>query len=131
MQTAVTDLLYGPGQPMPGSTMTDDEALDYARKNYPEGNYCLVREWILIDLVVSEEQLALFTTSKLEPAIIYAHSVVFDNQRRWDVGDFVRTSPLHEFKEGFQFSTRHSTYLLLGPGTRKRASIDTIAAFMK
>ena len=64
------------------------------------------------------------------PALIYAHQVVFDSERRWDVGDFVRTSLLHQFSDGFHFKTLNSAYLLLGPGSRKPASADTIACLI-
>ena len=31
----ITELLYAAGVPMPGSSMSDEEALSYARKNFP------------------------------------------------------------------------------------------------
>ncbi|MNE93580.1 hypothetical protein D3C80_1914470 [compost metagenome] len=72
----------------------------------------------------------LFHKAQRQPALIYAHQVVFDSERRWDVGDFVRTSLLHQFSEGFHFRTLNSVYLLLGPGTRKPASADTISCLI-
>ncbi|WP_438709472.1 DUF6957 family protein [Stutzerimonas stutzeri] len=57
----------------------------------------------------------------------YAHTVIYDSERRWDVGDFVRTSLLHQH-DGFHFRTLNTTYLLLGPGTRMRASAEAAAS---
>lgn len=124
---AMTDLLYGPGQHMAGSDMSNEEAMTYARNSFPRGDYCLVREWIWIDLDVSDQQRAELAKTKRLPVIIYAHGVVFDSNRRWDVGDFVRTSPLHAFEKGFHFKTLNSTYLLLGAGVRKHASAESVA----
>lgn len=123
----MNDLLYGPGESMSGSEMTDEQAMAYAQKTFPRGDFCLVRQWRWIDLDVSEQLRAeLAKTSRL-PTIIYAHGVIYDSNRRWDVGDFVRTSPLHDFREGFHFKTLNSTYLLLGAGVRKQASAEVVA----
>ena len=123
----ITGLLYSEGEPMSGSGMNDDEALAYARQYFPDGNYCLVRNWRLLDLQVTESQRLLLAKTRRQPALIYAHTVIYDSERRWDVGDFVRTSLLHQH-EGFHFRTLNSVYLLLGPGTRIRASADAVAS---
>lgn len=112
---------------MTGSEMSNEEAMAYARSRFPFGNYCIVREWRWIDLDVSTEQRAELAKTQRQPVVLYAHSVVIDLQRRWDVGDFVRTSPLHVFEEGFHFKTLNCTYLLLGAGTRKHARAETVA----
>lgn len=128
--TAMTDWLYKLGQPMTGSGMTNEEAMAYARSSFPRGDFCLVREWIWTDLDVSEKLRAELAKTNRLPVILYAHGVVFDSNRRWDVGDFVRTSPLHVFEDGFHFKTRHTVYLLLGAGTRKQASAETVARIL-
>lgn len=126
----VVDVLYSAGVPMSGSHMSDEEALSYARKNFPYGNFCLVRGWLWLDIETSDQQRRALEKSQRQPALIYAHTVIFDSERRWDVGDFVRTSLLHQFSDGFHFKTLNSTYLLLGTGSRKPASADTIACLI-
>ena len=123
----IADVLYSAGEPMSGSGMSDDEALAYARQHFPHGNYCLVRNWRLIDLEVTESQRLQLAQTGRQPALIYAHTVIYDSERRWDVGDFVRTSLLHQH-EGFHFRTLNSIYLLLGPGTRIKSSADAVAS---
>lgn len=123
----VMDALYSTGEPMSGSGMSDDEALVYAKQYFPDGNYCLVRNWRWLDLEVTESQRLLLAQTGRQPALIYAHTVIYDSERRWDVGDFVRTSLLHQH-EGFHFKTLNSNYLLLGPGTRIKASADAVAS---
>ena len=122
----ITDLLYSPGELMPGSTMTDEQALVFARKRFPYSEFCLVRYWRWIDLDVTEAQRVELEKTQRQPVILYAHGVVYDSSRRWDVGDVVRTSPLSVFEEGFVFRTLNSTYVLLGDGQRKRAALETV-----
>ena len=123
---AITDLLYSPGEPMTGSTMTDDQALVFAREYCRYTEFCLVRDWLWIDLNVTEVQRLELEKTRRQPVIVYAHSVIYDSARRWDVGDVVRTSPLSVFEEGFLFRTLNSTYVLLGDGQRKRAALETV-----
>ena len=123
---ALNDLLYSPGEPMNGSTMTDEQALAYARERFSYFEFCLVRQWLWIDLNVTDEQRIELAKTQRQPALMYAHSVIYDSARRWDVGDFVRTSPLYRFDEGFLFKTLNSVYLLLGDGQRKRAALETV-----
>lgn len=122
----ITELLYGPGQPMPGSAMTDEQALVFARKRFPHSEFCLVRHWRWIDLDVSDAQRVELEKTQRQPVILYAHGVVYDSSRRWDVGDVVCTSPLSVFEEGFLFRTLNSTYLMLGDGQRKSAALETV-----
>lgn len=123
---ALNDLLYSPGEPMNGSTMTDEQALAFAREHCWFTEFCLVRQWLWIDLDVSEAQRVELEKTRRQPVILYAHSVIYDSARRWDVGDVVRTSPLSLFEEGFLFRTLNSTYVLLGEGQRKRATLETV-----
>ena len=123
----VMAMLHSAGEPMPGSGMSNDEALAYARQHFVYGGYCLVRNWRWLDLEATESQRLLLAKTGRQPALIYAHTVIYDSERRWDVGDFVRTSLLHQH-DGFHFRTLNTTYLLLGPGTRMRASAEAAAS---
>ena len=122
---AIAEMLYGPGQPMAGSAMTDAQALTHMQSRRL-GAFCLVREWMWLDLDVSDEQRALLEKTGRQPVMIYAHAVVYDSAGRWDAGDFVRTSPLLAFDDGFLFKTSNTTYVLLGDGVRKRVALETI-----
>tara|TARA_R110000868_G_scaffold124082_2_gene328236 strand:- start:9144 stop:9542 length:399 start_codon:yes stop_codon:yes gene_type:complete len=122
----VAQLLYGPGELMEGSAMSNDDAIAYARQRSHRAPYCVVRDWIWVELEMTEAQRSVLVQSGRQPALIYAHSVVFDSARRFDVGDFVRTSPLVAFEEGFLFRTGNSIYILLGEGLRKRAKSETV-----
>lgn len=122
----LTDLLFSTGIPMPGSMVDQAEAIRIVRERFPYSEYCLIQDWIWIDLDVSAEQLEALEKTRRQPVIVCAHTVIYDSNRRWDVGDFVRTSPLHAFHDGFMFQTLHTIYILLGDGVRKRATLETV-----
>lgn len=120
------DLLCGDGIPIPGAQVSQDEAVKIVLKRYPYAEYCLVSDWRWIDLDLTQAQLSELARTNRQPVVIYANTVIYDSQRRWDVGDFVRTSYLFKFEDGFIFQTLNSIYILIGDGIRKRASLETL-----
>ena len=122
----ITALLFSAGLPMSGAKVSQDEAVRIVRERYPYAEYCIVSNWRWIDLEVTPVQLSELTRTNRQPAVIYADTVIYDSSRRWDVGDFVRTSFLHKFEEGFIFKTLNSIYILIGSGVRKRATLEAI-----
>tara|TARA_R110001606_G_C15264798_1_gene638834 strand:- start:394 stop:792 length:399 start_codon:yes stop_codon:yes gene_type:complete len=122
----IAELVHGPGETMPGSSMTNEEAMAFFQEQGGRGEYCLVRDWIWVDLDLTEAEIQILEKSRRQPTLVYAHTVIFDSDRRWDVGDFVRTSPLLAFEKGFLFRTFNTTYILLGDGLRKRATLKTV-----
>lgn len=119
-------LLYGRGEVMQGSSMTDEEARAFGNKHFAMFQYCLVRDWAWIDLEVTEAEMAGLQQYSRKPALILAQSVIYDSARRWDVGNFVRTSPLVKFDQGCLFTTTSTVYILLGEGRRQRARLETV-----
>lgn len=122
----ITDLLYGDGIPMPGSEVSQEEAVRIVRERHPYAEYCIVSNWRWVDLDVTPEQRNELARTNRQPVVIYAHTVIHDSQRRWDVGDFVRTSYLQKFEDGFIFLTLNTIYILMGDGIRTRANLDTL-----
>jgi hypothetical protein len=122
----VAKLLSSTGILMPGAQVSQDEAVRIVRERYPFAEYCIVSHWIWIDIDVSAIAIDALARTQRQPAVLYAHNVIFDSQRRWDVGDFVRTSLLHRFEDGFIFKTLNSVYILMGDGVRKRATPETV-----
>ncbi|WP_373386578.1 hypothetical protein [Pseudomonas alcaligenes] len=122
----ITALLFSAGLPMPGAKVSQDEAVRIVRERYPYAEYCIVSNWRWIDLEVTPVQLSELTNTNRKPAVIYADTVIYDSSRRWDVGDFVRTSFLHKFEDGFIFKTLNTAYILIGNGVRKRATLEAI-----
>lgn len=122
----ITDLLYGDGIPMSGSKVGQDEAVRIVRERHPYAEYCLVSNWRWLDLDVTQEQRDELVRTNRQPVVIYAHTVIYDSQRRWDVGDFVRTSYLYKFEDDFIFQTLNTIYILIGDGIRTKTSLETL-----
>lgn len=114
------DSVYGPGEIIFGSDMSNEQAMQYAFDRFHEDKYCIVREWVWADLAVSDDlRQELLEKHQLQPTIVHANSVVFDSEARFEPGNWVRTTMLHSFRDGFLFQTKNTTYLLLGMGYRK------------
>lgn len=124
----VANLLYGAGEVMPGIEMTWEQARDRVLASDLSSvvPYCIVRDWIWIDLILPNPALEKFQEAGQQPVMLYSHKVLFDSARRFDVGDWVRTTPLIAFSDGWFFRTRNSLYVLVGDGVRKRAELTTV-----
>jgi hypothetical protein len=123
---AVTELLHGDGIPMLGRELSDEDAIASVRQRFVYGSYCLVRQWIWIDLVMPDAVLEDLKRSGRQPVMLYAHEVVSDSQRRFHPGEWVRSTPLVVFSDGCFFQTRNTVYVLLGKGIRKSAELSTV-----
>ncbi len=122
----VTELLFSPGSPMPGAKVSQVEAVRIVRERHPYAEYCLVSNWRWLDLDVTQEQRDELARTNRQPVVIYAHTVLYDSQRKWDVGDFVRTSYLYKFEYDFIFQTLNTIYILIGDGIRTKTSLETL-----
>jgi len=123
---AVTELLYGHGIPMLGHELSNEQAIASVSQRFGHTPYCLVRQWIWIDLVMPDAVLEELKRSGRQPAMLYAHEVVLDSQRRFQPGDWVRSTPLRSFTDGCFFQTRNTVYVLMGLGARKSADLSTV-----
>ena len=65
-------------------------------------------------------------TTSAPMEIIYARNVINTNTRRFDIGDWVRTSPLVRFSNNCLFETNSTVYVLVGNGTRKTVNAESI-----
>ena len=122
----ISQLLYGTGDESPGWQGTQDELLALSAKAFPGKAFCVVRQWILIDLTVNSDEKEKLTGLGLLPATIFAHEIVLDSKSRFQPSMWVRSNFGKSFTEGCMFETKSTVYLLLGPGLRKDASIDTV-----
>lgn len=126
--TKIADLLHGPGSTMPGIEMSWEQARERVEaRNHPVGvPYCIVRKWVWIDLILSASELEQFHEAGLQPVLMYSPRVLYDSARRFDVGDWLRTTPLVSFSEDCFFRTRNTLYVLVGDGVRKSADPATL-----
>lgn len=123
----VAQLFYGEGDATPGWEGTQDELIALAAKAFPGKPFCVVRQWILIDLTVNPDEKEKLMGIGLLPATLYAHEVVLDSRDRFQPGMWVRSNFGRSFTEGCMFETKNTVYLLWGSGQRKEATVG--AAF--
>ncbi|NRH26059.1 hypothetical protein [Pseudomonas sp. MS19] len=110
---------HGPGELMHGSDMSNVEAIEWASERFPDSNFCLVREWVWHEFLFPDDVASELRMQQIQPVMIRANYVVFDSADRFDQGNWVQSSGLRSFSEGFIFQTRNTAYLLLGLGYRK------------
>ncbi|MDP5799759.1 hypothetical protein P3827_29935 [Pseudomonas aeruginosa] len=122
----IAQLFYGEGKATPGWEGSQEDLIALAAKAFPGKAFCVVRQWILIDLTVTPAEREKLTTLGLLPATLYAHEVVFDSQSRFQPSMWVRSN-FGISSAAFMFETKKTVYLLLGAGQKKEASLN--AAF--
>jgi hypothetical protein len=123
----ISQLLYGAGKEALGWQGTQDELIALAAKTFPGKAFCVVKQWILIDLTVNPAEKEKLSRLGLLPATLFAHEIVLDSKGRFQPSMWVRSNFGVSFTEGCMFETKNTVYLLLGPGLSKEASIG--AAF--
>jgi hypothetical protein len=125
-QTSDSELLSGPGEPRKGSMDSDEILIGLVQALYPGKPYCLVDDWTIFKVGVTEDEFVKIQAGGQMPLIVFAHNVRFDSQRRFDVGDWVRSTLAMSFDDGFLFETRNTVYVLVGAGHEKSASLEEV-----
>lgn len=116
----VVELLTSVGTPLHGFTGSVEEAAaTVAGRRKP---VCIVAEWRIIEVQVDEGFRQSLAKDGLSPQIVYASNVLFHSQRKRDRGDWVRTTFMKSFTDGFLFESVNTLYVLMGPGTRVRGT---------
>ncbi|MEE3508294.1 hypothetical protein QN399_18825 [Pseudomonas sp. 10C3] len=118
------------GEPVEGFDMGHVEAEAEAIMSFTGRPYCLVRAWSIIEVDVSEDYKVSLATDGLSPYVLYASDVVLHSGGKRRPGDWVRSTFQRSFTQGFLFETKNTTYLLMGPGLRKKASVEAILAIV-
>lgn len=114
------------GDPWPGCTLEDTEAVGRVRLLFPGKKYCLVQNWVLLDLTGPNVALERIRDEGLEPVILYAHRVIFDSKRRVDFGGWIRSMfQLSLSSEGY-FETKNTVYIMVGQGFRKPVDLQHV-----
>ncbi|UCP11701.1 hypothetical protein K5R88_08820 [Pseudomonas sp. MM213] len=121
----ISQLLYGAGDESIGWQGSQEDLIAMAAKAFPDKAFCVVRQWILIDLTVTPDEKEKLTMLGLLPATLFAHEVVLDSGARFQPNMWVRSNFGKSFTEGCMFETKSTVYLLWGSGLRKEASVGT------
>ncbi|MNR27113.1 hypothetical protein D3C85_1443680 [compost metagenome] len=124
----LAQLVGGHGEPVNGCDFPTDEARALARARYAQQSFCLVRDWTILDLETTDDELEALRAHGLEPVMVYALNVVLDSQGRFNPGDWVRSSFQLNYEEtGFSL-TKNAVYVLLGNGTRQKVTVKDLTS---
>lgn len=123
----IEDVLYGPARMLGGSRLGDYELIKLAREEFEGQLFCIVRNWMLIDLMLSDEQENEIRKQGLQPSVLYANYAVFDSEERIARGNGFITGYQKDF-HGCFFESKDKLYILAGRGARKYASVPAVAA---
>ncbi len=129
-QSARLALLEAPGPVMLGHEQANETALLLLGEYFPGRQFCLVRNWIWVDLDLPDGVREELADMRLQPVMLYG-DVVTDSLGRFDEGDWVRSTPLVSFTQSCFFETYDTVYTLLGHGLRKRAELSAMVRIFK
>lgn len=108
------------GTPVTGCQLAESECLALLAQHYPDQPYCLVKDWLLLDLQAPPEAVEMLKAQGFKPRMVFAHCVVRDSQERFPVGGWVRTSFEANWDQANGvFQSCNTIYVLMGPGYRK------------
>ncbi|MFD2641136.1 DUF6957 family protein [Pseudomonas japonica] len=125
----VTQFLYAGGEAAPGWHGPQDELISLANQAFPEKSFCLVKQWIIADLQLTQDEHQKLSSMGILPSVVYAHEVVRDSRNRFPPGHWVRTNFGVSHNPPCMFETNSTVYLLLGDGLRKQAALSTVFSF--
>lgn len=94
------------------------DVLSIAKAQYPDRPYCVVTDWIWVDIHAPQSDRDSLEQTGLVPCFIFALNVLDDEARRPHIGPMVRTSLLQHFEQNCLFVTANTVYILTGHGKR-------------
>lgn len=124
----IVNLLSLDGERISGFDGDEAQAEAEAILSCRGGPYCAVRNWIIVDVDAPADYCIALGGNGLEPFVLYAGDVVFHSGGSWGQGVFVRTTFSISTPEGHVFRTTDMTYVLMGQGCRKTASLEAVVA---
>ncbi|MXI45801.1 hypothetical protein GRW89_04710 [Pseudomonas moraviensis] len=124
MNLAAFTLLLSAGETIDGFPLTDSDAVALANLHFPSRAYCLVADWVILDLEVTTRQRTAIAARGLIPALVYALTVIQDSKGRFAPGDWVRSTLEVSLSQNCLFETKNTVYVLMGAGRRLRTDLD-------
>jgi len=123
----VGDLLYGSARPLGGSKLGDEELIELAVDTFKEQPFCIVRHWMILDVMLSEFTEQEIKAQGLDATVLYAQAAVFDSQNEHSPGDSILSGYQCDF-DGCIFESKTTIFILAGRGARKHVSLPAVEA---
>lgn len=125
----VKELVKGQARSVTGTCFSSTDAKRAVTERYPNKAFCLVEQWTVFQAAVTESDLIKIRLAGHLPLFVFAHKVIEDSRRRFQEGDWVRSSMCISFQDGLMFETKNTIYVLMGDGHEMKASLKTIFSF--
>ncbi|WP_147429957.1 DUF6957 family protein [Pseudomonas alloputida] len=129
MNELLEDVLYGPAQVLMGSALTDDALLAAAREEFEGREYRVVRNWMILDVMVSEQDEKNIHARELQPSTLFAGQVLYDS-RGVRQGTAMLSGFMRHVEDCF-FEAEEMVYVLGGRGARKHVSMPALKELSK
>lgn len=117
--------MIGPSAIMQGADLNLEEAIRLTQEKFPDRSFCIVKEWVWLDLDASDlvvEELAL---EGKKPIMLLVFDVLFNSSTNFQ-SHWFRSTPMMDFTDGMFFQTQSKLYVLLGNGRRKTMSLSAV-----
>lgn len=118
--------LSGPAFHMPGVNLAVDDAIAQVTKAYPGRSYCVVSEWVWLDLDAPDLLLQGMQDQGQQPVMLLAFKVLHDSLDDDTAESWIRSQPLVELVNSKFFVTKNTVYVLIGDGERRRMSLSLV-----
>ncbi|WP_072347166.1 MULTISPECIES: hypothetical protein [unclassified Pseudomonas] len=123
----LADLLLGPARVLNGAKLDDDELIRASHEAFDGRPFCVVRQWMLLDVMLPASQEQEVKTQGLKPCVLYAQATVYDSLGELKPGDSLLSDYERDF-DGCIFESKDVVYILGGRGARKHVSLPALEA---
>ncbi|EUB86990.1 DUF6957 family protein [Pseudomonas sp. GM30] len=128
MQTKlIEDVLYGPALMLGGSRLENDELIKLAREEFDGQPFCIVRNWMMLDILLPENEERDVRKRGLQPTVLLVHEAVFDSEGRIAARDSFITGFQKDYYGCF-LESEETLFILAGRGFRKHVSSPAFQA---
>ena len=122
----IGELLWAPAMEVAGSGLDDQQLLQAVAESFDGQPVCIVRHWMLIDVMFTDRRDSLIRQQDLQPLVLYANTTVGTGAPT-DHATHVLSGFALRFADFF-FETEDMLYVLAGRGFRKQSGMEAVAA---
>lgn len=125
MQDFDIQQIIGPSVVMSACEFELEDAIRITRERYPDSSFCIVSEWVWLDLEAPDLVIEELAADGKQPTMLLVFNVLFDSSST-SRSHWFRSTPLIDFKDDMFFQTEAKLYVLLGHGRRKSMSLSAV-----
>uniref|UniRef100_UPI003899EE67 DUF6957 family protein n=1 Tax=Pseudomonas laurentiana TaxID=2364649 RepID=UPI003899EE67 len=123
----VGHLLLQAGEQIHGDSDSEATLIELAMSRSTGKAVCVVKDWLLLDVMVSDQDGDSLRGQGLQPTVLFAREILFDSRCHGARSGALR-SGFQRSHDSASFETPDVIYLLAGPGQRKHASVPALLA---